>query len=182
MAVGFVGAVALVSVGCGATRGPVRAPDNPAPQTRVHVRVAGRLPSPVQDAAGAPTPQGDILLAGGLDRTDRSVAAIVRSGAHESRVMGRLPSPVHDATAASQGGFVYVIGGRGPGLTSQRSEILAVTARGRVTKAGTLPLPLPLPLPLSDAASVSSGHRIFVAGGRDRQGVVHDELLELRVR
>src|ERR1700757_905585 len=70
--------------------------------TRVRVAQAGRLPAPVQDAAGTLDGTGAVLLLGGLDAREESLASVVRvsaSGVSASRV-GSLASALHDASAA----------------------------------------------------------------------------------
>lgn len=83
--------------------------------------------------------------------------------------------PLAHAAGASLGGTFYVLGGRGDGLSSQRREILAIDpASGRVRPAGQLPIAL------SDLSAASFGGRVWVVGGRDAAGTVHDEAWALR--
>jgi len=71
---------------------------------------------------------------------------------------------------------VLVIGGRGEDTGSQRRSILAISPTGVVTVAGALPLAL------SDLAAVQSGQALILAGGADRAGRTHREILEVRLR
>jgi len=78
------------------------------------------------------------------------------------------------AAGASLGGYMYVLGGRGEGLTDQTSAILAVDPKsGSVSSAGRLPEAL------SDLGAASLGGRIVAVGGRDRAGTVHERALTL---
>jgi hypothetical protein len=61
---------------------------------------------------------------------------------------------------------VYIVGGRGDALTAQTSRIWAIDpGTGRLTAAGRLPRPV------SDAALVTLGRRIVIAGGQTPSGV-----------
>jgi N-acetylneuraminic acid mutarotase len=87
------------------------------------------------------------------------------------RRIGRLPRPTTHAAAVTVGGQVFVIGGRGDALNSQRDWMLAIDpAVGRVRRAGRLPAAL------SDLSAASLGDHALVVGGRDAQGGVHDEI------
>jgi hypothetical protein len=93
------------------------------------------------------------------------------------RRVAALPAPLTHAAAAALGGRMYVIGGRGDGLTAQRAAILAVDpASGRVSCAGALPVAL------SDTGAAAAAGRIVVLGGRDAGGGVHDEVRVLEPR
>ena len=123
-------------------------------------KVVGHLPVGLRYAAASAV-SGQVVILGGSTPTGASTAIYrfdPRTGS--VRPIGRLPRPITHATAATLGGFVYLVGGRGDDLESQTAEVLAVDPRsGAVRRAGRLPQPL------SDAAVVSTGHRLVVAGG-----------------
>ena len=88
--------------------------------------------------------------------------------------IGELPHALTHAAGASLNGVMYVIGGRGEGLTDQTSTILAVDPRsGAVRVAGHLPKAL------SDLGAASLPDRILAIGGRDSAGAVQDVALTL---
>jgi DNA-binding beta-propeller fold protein YncE len=69
------------------------------------------------------------------------------------------------------GGTVFVFGGRGSDLNTQRSTVVGVDpATGRVHRVGHLPAAL------SDLSAVSLPDRVLVLGGRDAQGHVSDRI------
>src|SRR5204862_402536 len=155
-------------------RQPASVPARPGP---LRARLAGVLPGPVQLPGAAILPGGPLLVMGGLDASDVSVASVAALRGASTSIVGQLPQPVHDAAAAalshslthaagaSLNGTFYVIGGRSASLTSQTGSILGVDPRtGRSYGAGRLPRPL------SDAAAVTDGARILLAGGRDTTG------------
>ncbi|MCW3065148.1 MAG: hypothetical protein JWN32_2320, partial [Solirubrobacterales bacterium] len=87
------------------------------------------------------------------------------------RRIGHLPAPLTHAAAATLRGRVYVFGGRGGSLGTQRRTILAIDpASGRVRTAGKLPVGL------SDLGAATVGGRVVLVGGRDRGGRVHAEI------
>ena len=86
---------------------------------------------------------------------------------HRVRTLGRLAHPVTHGEAATLGGFVYLIGGRGDSLDAQTAAIYAIDPRtGRVRPAGQLPHPT------SDAAALTIGGAIVVAGGQSPAGTL----------
>ena len=78
--------------------------------------------------------------------------------------LASLPRPVTHAAAATLGGSLLVIGGRGAAPNSQTRAILAVSPTGAVSPAGTLPRPL------SDLAAIQAHEALVLAGGRDQAG------------
>ena len=108
-------------------------------------RLVGRLPVGLRYAAVAAT-GSRVIIAGG------STEAVGSTEAHASRAIlsfdpstgrvtriGSLPAPLTHSSAASLGGMVYVIGGRGSAPDSQTAAILAIDpANGRVRHAGAL--------------------------------------------
>jgi hypothetical protein len=133
--------------------------------------IVGRLPVGLRYAAVAAT-GSRVIIAGG------STEAAGSTEAHASRVIlsfdpstgrvtriGSLPAPLTHASAASLGGMIYVIGGRGSAPDSQTAAILAIDpANGRVRHAGALVRPL------SDAAVAIVGGHIVIAGGQSASG------------
>ena len=135
---------------------------------------AGRLPSPVQDAAAAPIGVSSALLIGGLTAADTSTGDIVRIGSTGSRRIGALRVPVHDAAAALLPSGVFLFGG-GDGVR-QHAEIIRVDpAGGRSTVVGRLPAPS------SDQAGAAIGSTAYVVGGYTGTRLArHDRCLAAR--
>ncbi len=93
---------------------------------------------------------------------------------HVSRI-GRLPHPLAHAAAATLGGTVYVLGGRGSLDGTQTASIFAIAPlTGRVTEAGKLPGPL------SDMGAATVGGQILLVGGREPSGTLSDRVYALR--
>ena len=107
-------AAALLALGRGgghhATRDPARtrlaSATHRHAQRPLHLvaRSAGRLASPLQDAAGAAVGGGRALLLGGLTAGDVSSADERIVAARSDRLLGRLPTALHDAAAVTVGG------------------------------------------------------------------------------
>ena len=133
------------------TGGPVVPARAPA---RVNVTPAGRLPAPVQDPATTAL-GGKVLLIGGLDQSDVSVADVIRADVHGARVISSLPAALHDAAAAALGTHAYVLGGGEP----SHAEITQVAPPSTVAPAGRLPLPA------SDVGAASIGGTVYIVGG-----------------
>ena len=128
------------------------------------LRVLTHLPVPLRYASAAVV-GNELLIAGGSTPTGAS-RAIYRVGLGDGAVseIGHLPAPITHAGPARRP-EMYLVGGRGELVTSQRSTVYAIDpATGRVHMAGGLPKPL------SDAAVVSMGSRLIVAGGAASPG------------
>jgi N-acetylneuraminic acid mutarotase len=129
-------------------------------------RVAGHLPVGLRYAAVG-VAGGRLIILGGSTSTgaSRSVDCFdPRTG--RVQMIGRLPHPTTHAAAATLGGYMYLVGGRGDGLTSQYRGVWSVDPRtGAVRSAGRLPKPL------SDSAVVALDDTLVVAGGLSPQGV-----------
>lgn len=139
-------------------------------------RIVGTLPKPLRYAAVGQV-GGQIVIAGGTSGVQASRDVYRFDPLSGSvRQLARLPFPVTHAAGASLGDTVLVIGGRGEDTRSQRRSILAISPTGVVTVAGALPLAL------SDLAAVQSGQALILAGGADRAGRTHREILEVRLR
>jgi hypothetical protein len=155
---------------------------------RISVSPAGRLPAPVQDPATTAL-GGAVLLIGGLDQSDVSVADVTRAGVHGARVIaslpaalhdeitqiaphsaaapaGRLPAPASDVGAASIGDTVYIVGGY-TGVTALRS-IVAWSGSG----AGRVVATLPHPVRYAAVAAVAG--RLIIAGGTSGDAATRD--------
>jgi YVTN family beta-propeller protein len=119
--------------------------------------VTGSLPAPLMNPSSA-TSGRSVLLLGGLNTADVSVASIVSAGVHSARVIGSLPSVRHDTAAATLGNAVYVFGGgNGP---SQLSDIVRVDrTSGRSSVVGRLPSAS------SDSTAAAIGGTAYVVGG-----------------
>ncbi len=154
--------VALLSSGGGGPAGhpaagrKARSTTTAAGPVRVAVAQQGELPSALQDAASAPDARGGILVIGGLDSAEQSLAGVLRlSGAGVGRA-GALPAPLHDACAAETGGEVYLFGG---GVVESFSGIMRVVPGGTAEQVGSLPSRS------SDVACASLDGTVYVIGG-----------------
>jgi N-acetylneuraminic acid mutarotase len=133
--------------------------------------IVGRLPVGLRYAAVAAV-GSKVIVAGGSTEAVGSIeahasSAILSFDPSTGRVtkIGSLPAPLTHASAASFGGILYVIGGRGSAPDSQTAAILAIDpANGRVSHAGALARPL------SDAAVAIVGGHILIAGGQSASG------------
>ena len=124
------------------------------------VKVVGHLPVGLRYAAVA-VADGTLIILGGSTPTGAS-RSIYRFDPSTGRVrrIGRLSAPTTHAAAATLGGYVYLVGGRGDGLTSQYRSVWSVNPRtGAVRSAGRLAQPL------SDTAVVAVDGTLVVAGG-----------------
>jgi N-acetylneuraminic acid mutarotase len=119
---------------------------------------------------------GRLIVAGGTVGVAASRDILAFDPARGAvRRIGRLPSALTHAAAAALHGSVYVFGGRGAELTSQRRSILAIEpASGRVRRAGSLPAAL------SDMGATADGQGVLLVGGKDAGGTVHDEVWSVR--
>ena len=137
-------------------------------------RVVGMLPRPLRYASVA-ADDGRVLIAGGTSGTTAERAILSfdpQSGA--VRQIGLLPQATTHAAGASLNGWFYVIGGRGEGLSEQRSTILAIDPRnGAVRTAGHLPEAL------SDIGATSVAGHLLAVGGRNSAGTVSSGALAL---
>lgn len=125
---------------------------------RVHVTVSpvGELPAAVQDAASSLDRSGAVLLIGGLDSTEASMADVLRITGGTATTAGSLPSPLHDACAGEVGGAAYVFGG---GQQASYSSILRLAAGRTAEPVGSLPSPA------SDVACATLGGTVYLIGG-----------------
>ena len=90
------------------------------------------------------------------------------------RRIGQLPVALSHAGAASLGGLVFLIGGRGRTPGSVTRAIYAIDpASGAVRFAGALPIGL------ADVAVAAVGDTILVAGGTDQTGRVQRAVFRL---
>jgi hypothetical protein len=137
-------------------------------------RVVATMPRPLRYAAVASV-GGRLLIAGGTsgETAERAILSFdPASGV--VRGIGELPGALTHAAGAALNGWFYVLGGRGEGLSDQRSSMLAIDPRsGAVRHAGTLPEAL------SDLGAATLAGRIVAVGGRNRAGVVSDRALTL---
>jgi DNA-binding beta-propeller fold protein YncE len=117
----------------------------------------GRLPAPVQDAAGAAS-SGRAILSGGLTASDVSTAQVVATRGSSRTVIGALPSVRHDTAAVALRGKVYVFGG-GNGI-SQLDEIVAIDPR-----SGSSQVVGHLPAASSDSSGAAIGNTAYIVGG-----------------
>jgi YVTN family beta-propeller protein len=117
---------------------------------------AGRLGTPVQDAAVTAVPGGVMLLAG-LTAADTSRSDVAFAHVGGDRLLSHLPGALHDAAAVTLGRSAYLFGG---GDVSQTATIQRVDpASGRSATAGQLPQPA------SDVAAAALGGTAYVVGG-----------------
>jgi YVTN family beta-propeller protein len=128
-------------------------------------RVVAHLPHPVRYAA-VTAADGRVIIAGGSLESGAASSAVYAytPGRAHVALLGQLPAPTTHAAAATVGNVAYVIGGRGAALGTPTDRIVAVIGN-RVHSAGRLATPL------SDLAAVSTGSRVFLAGGHDTAAV-----------
>lgn len=139
--------------------------------------VVARLPRPLRYAGVAAAGQRLMISGGTSGLAARREVFSFDPGTGAVTQIALLPRPLTHAGAATLHGVVYVIGGRGSDLSSQRSEVLAINPRsGAVTRAGALPGGL------SDAGVTTVGNRILIAGGVDAAGSTRAEVLEMTPR
>jgi N-acetylneuraminic acid mutarotase len=139
--------------------------------------VVARLPRPLRYAAVATAGQRLVISGGTSGLAARREVFSVDPTTGAVRQIALLPRPLTHAGAAPLNGVVYVVGGRGSDLKSQRAEVLGIDPiSGAVTRAGTLPHGL------SDAGVTAVGNRILIAGGQDATGAMRAEVLEMTAR
>ncbi len=128
-------------------------------------RVLARLPVALRYAAAA-TVGGYVMVAGGSTPTGVSdVIYRIDLATGAVSVLGHLPAGVTHAGAGVIGSTMYLVGGRGELVTERSADVWAIDpAAGTIHQAATLPQPL------SDAAVVSLGDRLIVAGGSTAVG------------
>ena len=117
------------------------------------------MPAPVQ-LPGIAAVNGRMLLAGGLDAADTSVADVVAGPSGRSpraQRIGALPQAAHDAGAASLGGDMYVFGGGA--ASGPIDAITEISPSGATRVAGRLPSAM------SDTSAVALGGAAYVIGG-----------------
>ncbi|MEA2375169.1 MAG: hypothetical protein QOD53_1632, partial [Thermoleophilaceae bacterium] len=140
---------------------PAGAARDGAPRLVAHA--AGRLSRPKQDGAAVAANGGSVLVLGGLDGGDRSLADVERLGGGSAggsgRVAGSLPTPLHDAAASMAGGAAYVFGG---GQASSFDGVVRVDpGSGRAIASARLPGPR------SDLGAAAIGDTVYLVGGFD---------------
>jgi Kelch motif len=148
---------------CGANRSTNTASQRGPTKTQVTssraavtVTPVAPLPAPVQGPATTAA-YGAVILIGGLDQADTSVADIIRAKASGARRLGALPRAQHDAAAVTLSGQAVLLGGGYPPY----SDIWTVSASGNATPAGHLPAPA------SDVAAATIGSTVYAVGGYD---------------
>lgn len=128
-------------------------------------RVLAHLPVGLRYAAAA-FAGGSILVAGGSTPSgisDTVYRVDPRTGSVTTLV--RLPAGVTHAAAGVIGETMYLVGGRGENVSDRTAQVLAIDpAHPGVRRVATLPEPL------SDAAVVSLGDGLIVAGGAAASG------------
>lgn len=138
-------------------------------------RVAAMLPKPLRYAAVGRV-GARVLIAGGTSglQASRDVYSFDPSSG-TVRQVARLPYPLTHAAAVAADGALFVIGGRGEQPGTQHAAILAVSANGKVTVAGRLPLEL------SDVSAAAVGETAILAGGVDRAGRLQRGVFRLSI-
>src|SRR4051794_22462171 len=86
----------------------LRRPARPPRPRWLRERPAGRLGTPVQDAALTRVPGGALLLAG-LTAADTSRADVALAHAGGDRFLAKLRAAEHDAAAVTLGGRAYLL-------------------------------------------------------------------------
>jgi hypothetical protein len=139
--------------------------ETPSRPRRLEVKtLPHHLPAPV--SGEAVVPQGkDLLVTGGLDESDVSVAAVTKfapvTGA--ARPVGELSEPLHDIAAAAVPSGVLVFGG---GSATTTAEVQRLVPGGVGEAVGRLPVPR------SDLSAVTVGGSAYVLAGYDGEQAV----------
>ncbi len=122
-------------------------------------RLRFQLPAPLQDAAASSLGSERVVLLGGLDATDTSIATVSVVDRQGVTAGAPLPEAQHDAQAVPLGARVYVFGG---GQFASYSHILSYDPEtGAVAAAGSLPAAT------SDAGVAAIAGTAYVVGGYD---------------
>jgi serine/threonine-protein kinase PknK len=167
-------AVAVAGLALGACGAPTRPASAPSPQASsdraartgselVAAVAPFTLPAAISRAVVVALPDGDLLVAGGLDAADQSVGGVFRLDPETGalRGLGALPMPTHDAGGALLDGQLVVLGG---GTTESTASVQAFPLApgaegGRVVGE--------LPTARSDLATATVGRTVYVVGGFD---------------
>ena len=173
--VAAVAALALVVVACGSGGaelggGSSAAPATTAPTTTTTLAVEARpvrvTPAPWSLATaiqreGLVTDGTSIFMAGGLDRSSVSSAAVTKidpaTGAASS--VGTLPVAVHDTQAVWRNGTIVVVGGGSPPV---RTDVQSVVPGGAAKVIGQLPHDR------ADHVVAQVGGTLYALGGVDQ--------------
>ena len=129
------------------------------PALRVQ-HAAYRLPAAVQRAVAVPW-RGKIVIAGGLDSTNRSAQGVFELDPVSGRLrsLGTVPLAFHDAAGAILGGRLLIFGGgSSAGTDAVQAFDLATHASAVIGH---------LPNALSDLASAQIGDTTYLVGGYD---------------
>ncbi len=131
-------------------------------------RVVAHLPDPVRYAAVTAVRNALVVAGGSLpDGRASDSVYVLRAGSSRPVRIGRLPAPTTHASAATVDGRAIVVGGRGAGVGTPTSRLVAIDIlRRTIRPAGSLGEPL------SDSTAVAIGGRILVAGGRTVRGTI----------
>ncbi len=131
-----------------------------APAAGVAVRIAYRLPAPVERTVAVAS-GGSVLIAGGLAADQSSTSGVFRLAPATGRLtpLGTVPQAFHDAAGAVLNGALYVFGGGALQSSASVQRFDLATRTGSV--AGSLPRPL------SDLAAATVGGTVYLAGGWD---------------
>jgi hypothetical protein len=120
----------------------------------------------------ATTIGGDIVIAGGLDASSRSMTSVQVLDPQTGTVVatGALPEAVHDTAGVILGSQMVVIGG---GAAKVSSAVQRVRVRGSAVETSRL---AQLPAGRADLTAVVVGDTAFIVGGYDGTGPVSDVL------
>jgi hypothetical protein len=132
---------------------------SPTPTTCLVTTLPWTLPQPLSRETVLAVGDG-LLLAGGLDRANRSSALVrhIDPLTGRSAKVGMLSDPVHDAGGALVGGHAYIVGG---------GAQFSVAAVQQLGGSGTARVVGQLPRPRSDLVVASSGEAMLIIGGYD---------------
>ncbi len=139
-------------------------------------RTAARLRLPVRYPAVVARAHTAYVFGGepaGGKATDAIQAVDLARGT--TRIAGHLPSGLSHASAIVLGPRIYILGGAGPGGTSDRI-LWFHPASGRVTDAGRLPVRV------ADAAALTVGGSGYLVGGLDSHGDALSTVIVLHLR
>lgn len=131
-----------------------------APSAGVAVRIAYRLPAPVERTVAVAAGES-VLIAGGLAADQSSTSGVFRLAPATGHLtaLGSVPQAFHDGAGALLNGSLYVFGGGALTSSASVQRFDLATHQGSVVGS--------LPRPLSDLAAATVGGTVYLVGGWD---------------
>jgi hypothetical protein len=126
----------------------------------LRARVVAHMPQPLSRVVAMSGARGDVLVASGLDRANRSSDGVLRfdPAAAAATPGGTLAAAVHDAAGATLGGRAFVFGGGAARVTD---------AVQRVTGGARASVVAHLPRARADLSCAVLGDAAYIVGGYD---------------